>query len=273
VPQRRRYCWALRCEIVVLRRFALRRTDGSVGTTPTGRRRYGGGCATHRRQITKKRNQNLHNQEWLCHNVAELGAVVVVLGGESFEFGMCTVRSRGATTAALLLGIEMRDCCVETFRASAHRRERRYYADRASALRRRVRHPPATDNQKTKSNLHNQEWLCHNVAELGAVVVVLGGECFEFGMCTARSRCATTALLLGIEVCDCCAETIRAAVHRRERRCYADRASALRAFTRPSEKLGEPRCNSDTWGSHERSTNMRRHEDWILVGVTAVFRQ
>jgi hypothetical protein len=38
--------------------------------------------------------------------------------------------------------------------------------------------------------------LCDNVAELGAVVVVvvvLGGECFEFGMCTARSRCATTA--------------------------------------------------------------------------------
>jgi hypothetical protein len=30
-----------------------------------------GGCATHRRQITKKRNQNLHNQEWLCHNVVE----------------------------------------------------------------------------------------------------------------------------------------------------------------------------------------------------------
>jgi len=57
VPQRRRYCWALRCAIVVLRRFALRRTDGSVGTTPTGRRRYGGGCATHRRQITKKLNQ------------------------------------------------------------------------------------------------------------------------------------------------------------------------------------------------------------------------
>ena len=126
---------------------------------------------------------------------------------------------------------------------------------------------------RATSTVHNQEWLCHNVAELGAVVVVLGGECFEFGMCTARSRCATTALLLGIEVCDCCAETIRAAVHRRERRCYADRASALRAFTRPSEKLGEPRCNSDTWGSHERSTNMRRHEDWILVGVTAVFRQ
>jgi hypothetical protein len=156
-----------------------------------------GGCATHRRQITKELNQNLHNQEWLCHNVAELGAVLVVLGGEGFEFGMCTARSRCATTA-LLLGIEVCDCCAETIRAAVHRRERRYYADRASALRRRVRHPPATDNQKTKSNLHNQEWLCHNVAELGAVVVVLGGESFEFGMCTVRSRGATTALLLGM---------------------------------------------------------------------------
>jgi hypothetical protein len=46
---------------------------------------------------------------------------------------------------------------------------------------------------RATSTVHNQEWLCHNVAELGAVVVVLGGECFEFGMCTARSRCATTA--------------------------------------------------------------------------------
>jgi hypothetical protein len=33
VPQRRRYCWALRYATVVLRRFALRRTDGSVGAT------------------------------------------------------------------------------------------------------------------------------------------------------------------------------------------------------------------------------------------------
>jgi len=32
-----------------------------------------------------------------------------------------------------------------------------------------------------------------------------------------------------------------------------------------------PIRNGPIW--YERSTNMRRHEDWILVGVTAVFRQ
>jgi hypothetical protein len=32
-----------------------------------------------------------------------------------------------------------------------------------------------------------------------------------------------------------------------------------------------PTRNGPIW--YERSTNMRRHEDWILVGVTAVFRQ
>jgi hypothetical protein len=32
-----------------------------------------------------------------------------------------------------------------------------------------------------------------------------------------------------------------------------------------------PARNGPIW--YERSTNMRRHEDWILVGVTAVFRQ
>jgi hypothetical protein len=58
----------MRCAIVVPGRFELRRTDGSVGATPTGRRRYGGRCATHRRLITKKLKQNLHNHEWLCHN-------------------------------------------------------------------------------------------------------------------------------------------------------------------------------------------------------------
>ena len=46
---------------------------------------------------------------------------------------------------------EVRDCCAGAFRASAHRRERRCYADRASALRRKVRYPPATDNQETEA--------------------------------------------------------------------------------------------------------------------------
>jgi hypothetical protein len=32
-----------------------------------------------------------------------------------------------------------------------------------------------------------------------------------------------------------------------------------------------PTGNGPIW--QERSTNMRRHEDWISVGVTAVFRQ
>jgi len=33
----------------------------------------------------------------------------------------------------------------------------------------------------------------------------------------------------------------------------------------------DPTRNGPTW--YERSTNMRRHEDWISVDVTAVFRQ
>ena len=33
----------------------------------------------------------------------------------------------------------------------------------------------------------------------------------------------------------------------------------------------DPTSNGPIW--YERSTNMRRHEDWMLGGVTAVFRQ
>jgi hypothetical protein len=46
----------------------------------------------------------------------------------------------------------------------------------------------------TTNTAHNQEWLCHNVAELGAVLVVLGGGYLGLGICTARSRCATTTV-------------------------------------------------------------------------------
>jgi len=36
-------------------------------------------------------------------------------------------------------------------------------------------------------------------------------------------------------------------------------------------RVAYPTRNGPIW--YERSTNMRRPEDWILVGVTAVFRQ
>ena len=38
-----------------------------------------------------------------------------------------------------MFGVEMRDCSAEAFRAAAHRRKRRCYADRALALRRRYK--------------------------------------------------------------------------------------------------------------------------------------
>jgi hypothetical protein len=43
----------------------------------------------------------------------------------------------------------------------------------------------------TRNTAHNQEWLCHNVPELGAVLVVLGRGYFEFGGGTFAFRPAT----------------------------------------------------------------------------------
>jgi len=49
-------------------------TDWFWGGGIVGNAHNRGGCAT-------TTTNTAHNQEWLCHNVAELGAVLVVLGG------------------------------------------------------------------------------------------------------------------------------------------------------------------------------------------------
>jgi hypothetical protein len=52
---------------------------------------------------------------------------------------------------------------------------------------------------------------------------------------------------------------------------YSERVSYTARSNGNFRLADQPTRNGPIW--YERSTNMRRHEDWILVGVTAVFRQ
>jgi hypothetical protein len=81
----------------VPRRFAPRRADGSVGATPTGRRRYGGGRADLTSDSRTPKAKILISHEWLWHNVAGLGGVLVFRGGDLHrEESLC--HNGGATT-------------------------------------------------------------------------------------------------------------------------------------------------------------------------------
>jgi hypothetical protein len=140
---------------------------------------------------------------------------------------------RTSRTAALLLGIELRDCRAETFRGGG------------CATQRQIQKTPkpriltTTNGCATKSQ------------------VSVGRLCFGLGICTPRSRCATTAaLLLGIEVCDCCAETIRATPRRRRRRRYGEGCAARRQIPRRQRlKFSQPRMvvpqlKNSRWHQH-----------------------